>query len=121
MLEVQTYLPVAATELIERAKQYKSEGYRLIHMCCTKSATEMDIIYTYEKESYQMINLKLPVAVGDTIPSISGVFLHAFLYENEIHDLYAVNVSGMAVDFNGTLYQTAVKHPFIIPPDSSKK
>ncbi|ADY56350.1 NADH dehydrogenase (ubiquinone), 30 kDa subunit [Syntrophobotulus glycolicus DSM 8271] len=121
MIEVQNYLPVTASEIENRTKQYAKEGFRLIQMCCTKSATEMDIIYTFEKENYQMINLKMPVEVGDTIPSVSGIFLHAFLYENEIHDLYGVNVAGMAVDFKGTLYQTAVKHPFVIPPDSSKK
>jgi ech hydrogenase subunit D len=34
------------------------------------------------------------------------------LYENEIHDLFDIQVDGMAVDFHGNLYKTAIKHPF---------
>lgn len=49
-----------------------------------------------------------------TIPSISEVFFAAFLYENETHDLYGVNFSGMAVDFQGKFYETAIKQPFSV-------
>ena len=46
------------------------------------------------------------------IPSISSIYWCAFLYENEIHDLFNVQVDGIAVDFHGHLYETAVKFPF---------
>jgi ech hydrogenase subunit D len=46
------------------------------------------------------------------VPSISSIYWCAFLYENELHDLFNVQVDGMAVDFHGHLYETAVKFPF---------
>jgi NADH:ubiquinone oxidoreductase subunit C len=112
MSDVQTFHPVTGSEIVEKAKSYLKEGYRLIQMCCTKTPTEMDIIYTFEKINLECVNLKLPVNVGDTLPSISDVFFGAFLYENEIHDLYGVNFTGMAVDFKGTFYETSVKQAF---------
>jgi ech hydrogenase subunit D len=33
------------------------------------------------------------------------------LYENEIHDLFGVPVDGLAIDFKGNFYKTAVKFP----------
>jgi len=113
MAELQTFVPVTPSEIIQSAEQYAKESYRLIQMHCSATKNnEMFVIYTFEKENLQMVNLKMDVNVGDTISSISGVFFGAFLYENEIHDLYGVNYSGMAVDFQGTFYETAVKHAF---------
>jgi ech hydrogenase subunit D len=46
------------------------------------------------------------------LPSISSIYLCAILYENEIHDLFGVQVAGMAIDFKGKFYKTAIKYPF---------
>lgn len=113
MAETQTFVPVSPSEVIQKAEQYANDDYRLIQIhCSTTKDNEMFVIYTFEKENLQMANLKMDVNVGDTVPSISGVFFGAFLYENEIHDLYGVNYSGMAVDFQGTFYETKTKQAF---------
>lgn len=121
MADAQTFQPVTASEIVNVAKNMLKEGYRLIQMCCTKTPSEMDIIYTFEKINLECVNYKLPVNVGDTLSSISDSFFHAFLYENEIHDLYGVNFTGMAVDFKGTLYETAVKQAFSMTGAESKE
>jgi ech hydrogenase subunit D len=36
------------------------------------------------------------------------------VYENEIHDLYGLPVTGINIDFAGTFYKTAIKHPFSV-------
>ena len=46
------------------------------------------------------------------LPSISSIYGCAILYENEIHDLFNVQVDGMTVDFKGNFYKTTVKFPF---------
>lgn len=112
MSEEQAIQLIEQSEIVEQAKNMHKEGYRLIQLCCTKSATEMDIIYTYEKISMECKNFKVNVNVGDELPSISDIFFGAFLYENEVHDLYGVKFKGMAVDFKGTFYETSVKYPF---------
>lgn len=117
----QTFKPVTAAEVVDRAKQYGKEGFRLIQIHCTKTPSEMFIIYTFEKLNLTAESIKMDVQVGDTVPSISGVFFGAFLYENEIHDLYGVNFSDMAVDFKGTFYETAVKQAFSMTGADNKK
>ena len=38
----------------------------------------------------------------------------AFLYENEIHDLFGVVITHISIDYQGTLYRTAISTPFSV-------
>ena len=42
------------------------------------------------------------------------MYFGAFVYENEIHDLYGFTVTGINIDFKGTFYRTTIKHPFSV-------
>ena len=56
------------------------------------------------------------------IPSITDLYLEAFVFENEIHDLFGVHISDIAIDFGGNFYQLAVKEPMtIISPEQLAK
>jgi hypothetical protein len=52
------------------------------------------------------------ITVGDAVPSISEFFGAAFLYENEIRELFGINVTGIGLDLQGQLYQTNTRVPF---------
>ncbi len=52
------------------------------------------------------------IHAGDTVPSISEFFGAAFLYENEIRELFGINLTGIGLDLKGQLYRTATKVPF---------
>ena len=41
------------------------------------------------------------------VPSITGVFVAAYLYENEIRDLFGVEIERIAVDWLGKVYEPA--------------
>ena len=49
---------------------------------------------------------------GEEVPSISAYFGAAFLYENEMRELFGVNVTGIALDLKGQLYKTSTIVPF---------
>ena len=52
------------------------------------------------------------------MPSITDQFLAAFVFENEAHDLFGVDVQGIAIDFGGNFYALAQKEPMtIISPE----
>jgi hypothetical protein len=62
---------------------------------------------------------RAPTKSADTTPeeeiqSISVIYPNAFLYENEIHDLFGLTIKNMTIDYHGTLYRTAIKVPFSI-------
>jgi len=121
MQEVQDFISITKEELVTRAREYANQAYRLIQMLGTKTSESMYIIYSFEKEDLSLENLRLTLTDEEEIPSISDIFLHAFVYENEIHDLFGVTVTGMAVDFKGTFYETAKPFPFKEAPAAKPK
>jgi ech hydrogenase subunit D len=106
--------------LINKAKELSKEGYRFIQLHCVKTLEEMFLIYTFEKIGLELINYRMNVTDGETLPSISSVYSHASLYENETNELFGVEIKGMAIDFKGTFYEMAVPTAFkdVIDPKS---
>ena len=103
-------IPVAA--LLDRANGMRQAGYRLVQIGATRLPEQVELTYSFDRER-NLTNLRLPLPAAEArVPSISSIYWCAFLYENEIHDLFNVQVDGMAVDFHGHLYETAVKFPF---------
>lgn len=113
MMESQTITPISVGEVVAKAEQAKKDGHRLVQIGCTKTGDDFEIIYTYDKD-YKMVNYRITVKQDDEIPSISGVYWGSFVYENEIHDLYGIHVTGINIDFKGTFYKTTIKHPFSV-------
>jgi ech hydrogenase subunit D len=112
-MEPQTIVPISLGEVVSKAQEAKKSGHRLVQVGCTKIGETFEIIYVYDKD-YQLLNYRITVRQDEEIPSITGVYWGAFVYENEIHDLYGLHVKGINIDFKGTFYKTAVKHPFSV-------
>lgn len=100
--------------LIGHVEQFKKDGYRLVQVNCTKTGETYEINYSFDCD-YQFRNIRIIVPSGTDIPSISGMYWGAFIYENEMHDLFGIRVVGMNIDFKGNLIKTSVKHPFNAP------
>lgn len=113
MMAAQEIVPINVGDVITKAQEAKNSGCRLVQIGCTKVGDDFEIIYTYDKE-YRLTNYRITVKQDTVIPSISGVYFGAFVYENEIHDLYGLTVTGINIDFKGTFYKTAIKHPFSV-------
>ncbi len=98
--------------LLQKAGELRQEGYRLVQIGATRLPEQVEITYSFDRDGC-LVNLRFQLlAAGARLPSISSIYWCAFLYENEMHDLFNVQVDGMAVDFHGHLYETAVKFPF---------
>ena len=109
----QTTIPVSVDELVSRTEALKKDGCRLVQIGCTKVGEDFEINYVFDKD-FVMTNLRITVKQDTVIPSVSGVYFGAFVYENEIHDLYGITVSGMNIDFGGHFYRTTIKQPFSV-------
>ena len=108
----QTFESIPMEALLEKAGEMRKQGYRLVQIGATRLPEHVELTYSFDRES-RLTNLRFQVlAAGARVPSISSLYWCAFLYENELHDLFNVQVDGMAVDFHGHLYETNVKFPF---------
>ena len=98
--------------LLEKVRTKKDQGCRLVQISATQLPGQFELTYSFDLNS-QLSNLRLSLpGEAPHLPSISSIYLCAILYENEIHDLFGVQVDGIAVDFKGNFYKTAIKFPF---------
>jgi ech hydrogenase subunit D len=108
----QTFEIIPVPALLEKAGVMRKAGYRLVQIGATRLPEQVELTYSFDRDN-RLVNLRLQLPAAETrVPSISSIYWCAFLYENEMHDLFNVQVDGMAVDFHGHLYETAVKFPF---------
>lgn len=117
MAKNQTFESVALLELPHHALEMKSGGYRLAQICCTKKE-HFILLYSFVKDA-TLVNLEVILPYEQEIASITGIYPYAYLYENEMKDLFGVHVTGMNVDFRGHFYTTRGATPFG-PSDSEK-
>jgi ech hydrogenase subunit D len=108
----QSIIPIDVGKLIGSVEQFRNEGYRLVQIGCTKVGDNaFEINYSFDKD-YVLKNLRITVTGETEVPSITGMYWGAFVYENEMHDLFGIQVKGINIDFKGTFIRTSVKYPF---------
>jgi ech hydrogenase subunit D len=116
MIEEQKTINIPATDLPKRVEEFYADGFRLVQVSCTKLADAWEMNYSFGKD-FKFVNLRFALAsIESEIPSVSDIYWSAFLYENEIADLFGLKFKNMAIDYKGNFYRTRVKQPFNQPP-----
>ena len=83
-------MQVDVENLVTEVLKLKHRDYRLIQICAAKAKEGFEVTYSFGKE-YKMVGLRLCIAPGTEIVSISDIYAPAFLYENEIHDFFGLS------------------------------
>ena len=113
MSETQEITLIDKDQLVGITAELFAEGYRFVQLGCSTLESSYELTYTFDR-AYRLINLRITVVPDEEIPSISVIYPNAFLYENELHDLFGPSVRNMSVDYRGTLYRTTLKTPFSV-------
>ena len=115
MIEQQEMLSIEKRDLVEAVAALRSSGYRLVQICATTTADHYEMNYSFDKDR-QFKNIRFAVPPGETVPSISLIYSNAFLYENEIQDLFGITIEHMVTDYHSTLYRVRTPAPFSLQP-----
>lgn len=112
MIEEQKLINIEIKDLLSQVGDFCKSGHRLVQIGAAKLPECLEINYSFDKE-YHFTNLKIKlVDLNIEVPSISSIYWCAFLYENEIHDLFGVKFKDIALDYKGNFYRTSVKRGF---------
>ncbi len=103
---------ILPNELLAETIHLKNEGYRLVAISSTYKEG-LELSYSFDKE-YDFLNLRIETDTETEIDSISSLYSYAFLYENEIKELFGANIKDITIDFNNNLYKIPVKTPYIM-------
>ncbi|HIU64986.1 MAG TPA: NADH-quinone oxidoreductase subunit C [Candidatus Avacidaminococcus intestinavium] len=108
---------IAVETLVQEVTSLKQTEYDLVAITCTYDEM-LELSYSFEKEQ-EFLHLRLVIDRGTQLASISQLYAYAFLYENEIKELFDVKITGITIDFENQLYQIAEKTPFITNKEES--
>lgn len=111
--------PIDTAEIIELpsdqiqllAYEQKALGNRFANIHAVRIEGGFHLYYTYVERVGPMHNYRFTVMDGEKVPSITPIFISAFFFENETHDLFGVPFEGIVVDYGGTFYQVALDTP----------
>jgi ech hydrogenase subunit D len=105
-----------------RVADYRRGGWRLAVINATpvlgpaaeSSPTDgYDVIWSFARNG-DLEHLRERVAPGEGVPSIGGSYADAYLYENELQELFGIPVNGLELDLRGQLYGSKVRVPFSV-------
>lgn len=110
----QTFSPLFLAQLHDTAAQKAAEGWRYVQILAVNTEAGVDLVYSFMKDGLLENYTVAAIQPADEVPSITDLFLEAFVCENEIHDLFGVNIANIAIDFGGMFYQLAEKAPMTV-------
>jgi NADH:ubiquinone oxidoreductase subunit C len=104
---------ISKDQLLSETQKFAGLGYRFVTTSCVDLGEgNLDVLYHFDKDSV-LQNLRIKAKRGEEVPSISKIYLCAVLIENEMKELFGLNVAGMAIDYGGHMLLTpaAMKNP----------
>lgn len=110
---------LAADNIHDGVSQLKKEGSRYVQILAVNNDESIDLVYTFMNTQDELRNYNVNGLAKDaTVPSITDLFYEAFVCENEIHDLFGLTFSDLALDFGGKFYQLSQEKPMtVISPE----
>ncbi len=112
--EQPTFESAEISEILPRTAAFQQQGWCFVQICAITREDSCDVLYSFADPTYEaegMAGFVVNVPDGTPVPSITGIFPAAFVFENETHDLFGVNIEGISIDFGGDFYQVAVAYP----------
>jgi ech hydrogenase subunit D len=109
--EIQTVDEVGAEALAAEVDALKLDHWRLVQILCVAGEDSYELDYSFGG-GYAMRTLRVTVGARDPVPSITPFYPAAFLYENEIRDLFGVRIERIGLDWEGKVYDVAKDRPF---------
>ena len=104
MALITEFAPLTIAELPSLSHRLKAEGARFVQVLAVRNSFGVDLVYSFMLDG-KLLNYRIPkVGAESAVPSITSDFLNAFVFENEAHDLFGVNITDIAIDFAGKFY-----------------
>ena len=100
---IENLTEISKDQLLGGVQNMIYEGYRFITVTCVDMGDgSFEVTYHFDKD-LEMKHLRLKVKKDDEVPSISKIYFSALLVENEMKELFGLNVTNILIDYGGHL------------------
>lgn len=98
---IDNVLEISKDQLLAEVQNASFNDYRFVTATCVDLGNDtLDVIYHFDKD-FELKNFRLNVKKGEAVPSISKIYFCAVLVENEMKELFGLNVENMVLDYGG--------------------
>ena len=105
---------ITPDELLGEVMAMKNKKLRLSQICCAYSNEKIELSYSFaDDDTNEYIILRIVMDKDTEVCSITEFYPYAFLYENEMKELFGVNIKMINLDYNQKLYRLKDETPFI--------
>ncbi len=111
MFQEQRFKKLSPEAVPGKAEELKAEGYRMVQICGITGEGSTELVYSFDKD-HSLVNYNVTVPFGTVVKSITPTYWAAFVYENEIHDLFDVEFEDSQLDYKGNFFRTSTKTPW---------
>lgn len=108
------YESVELDALFDTVSGLKQKDYRFVQICATTLEDSCELLYAFiapDATDGCITGLIVNVPDGTPVPSITELYPAAFVFENETHDLFGIEIYGINLDFQGEFYKVSQKFP----------
>ena len=107
----QRFIEIGCDDILGTAETLHSDGYRMVQICGVTKKGRTELVYSFDKE-HEMVCYRTEVPFGTAVKSITPEYWAAFVYENEIHDLFGVEFEDSRLDYKGNFFRMSAKTPW---------
>lgn len=118
MTQEQHFEDLAVADVPAKAAELKADGWRMVQICGLTETGYTELIYSFDRD-HTLNNYRVKVPFGTPVKSITPTYWAAFVYENEVHDLFDVEFEDSKLDYKGTFFRTGKPHPWKGPEDAA--
>jgi NADH:ubiquinone oxidoreductase subunit C len=94
-------IEISKDQLLGEVQKMQYDNFRFVTATCVDTGDgNFDVFYHFDKD-YELKNYRIKVAKGEEVPSVSKIYLCALLVENEMKELFGLNVTNIAIDYGG--------------------
>lgn len=111
MREEYELITIDKTELDSKMRHHRDAGCRLVQIQAVSLVGITELTYSIATPENHFINYRIVLKDGEGMDSITDIFPAAVLYENEIKELFGVNIDCISIDYNRKLYDISETAP----------
>jgi ech hydrogenase subunit D len=98
---IENLTEISKDQILSEVQKVMYDGYRFVTATCVDTADgNLDLYYHFDK-NLELKNFKLSVKKGEEVPSVSKICFSALLVENEMKELFGLNVTNILIDYGG--------------------
>jgi hypothetical protein len=114
--QITTFIPIDSRDILGIASEKLAADWRFLEVHANRpyKNDKVEIMWSFIDDVTQKVeSYEAFVDPGASVDSLSHLYPCAFMFENEMHDLYGIDVRNLSLDYQGSFYRLRIDSPMM--------